>query len=160
MAKPKEKRRGGAAPGEFPFMKRSKIWIGVLVFILVAGGLWYVKHPGGNRSDAGVPIAIKMPDHMGGRWQRTDGGYVLEIRQSSPDGRLDVAYFNPNPINVSRAKWAEKDGSYFVMVELQDVNYPGSTYGLQYFPEDDRLAGAYYQAMEGQTYDVEFQRER
>lgn len=159
MAKPKITRRGGSAPGEFPFMKRSMIWIGVLVFILVAVGLWYVKYPASNRSDTGAPTNIKMPDHMVGRWQRTDGGYILEIQQSFPDGKLDVAYFNPNPINVARAKWAEKDGSYFVMVELQDVNYPGSTYGLQYFPEDDRLAGTYYQAMEGQTFDVEFERE-
>jgi hypothetical protein len=38
-----------------------------------------------------------------GRWQRTDGGYVIEIKRVATDGTMQAAYFNPRPINVSRA---------------------------------------------------------
>ena len=35
-----------------------------------------------------------------GRWQRTDGGYVIEIGRIDADGKLTAGYFNPRPINV------------------------------------------------------------
>ena len=95
-----------------------------------------------------------------GRWVRPDGGYILEIRSASPDGKLDVGYFNPKSIHVGRAEWVEKDGKLYVMAELQDVNYPGSVYGLEYQVSTDHLVGTYYQAVEKNTYDVEFVREK
>jgi len=45
-----------------------------------------------------------------------------------------------------------------VFVELRDVNYPGSTYTLQYDAASDRMKGAYFQAVEKQTYKIEFTR--
>jgi len=45
-----------------------------------------------------------------------------------------------------------------VFVELQDVNYPGSTYMLIHDPEHDRLNGYYYQAVIKGTFDVVFVR--
>ena len=45
-----------------------------------------------------------------------------------------------------------------LFVELRDVNYPGSTYSLRYDPARDVLEGAYFQAMEQQTFDVSFVR--
>jgi len=54
-----------------------------------------------------------------------------------PSGKLDVAYFNPNPINVSRAAaWRDK-GATRVVIELRDVNYPGCTYTLEHNPQTD-----------------------
>lgn len=160
MTKTKSKNPGAFVPEHDAFNKRSVLWIAIVALIVLGGALWIGIQIAKQDKVASKDARIESPHHLAGRWQRTDGGYMLEIRQSTPDGRLDVAYYNPDPIHVSRAKWAEKDGDYFVMVELQDVNYPGSTYGLQYFPEDDRLAGTYYQAVEGNTYDVEFERER
>ena len=93
-----------------------------------------------------------------GRWLRPDGGYVLELRDSGDDGSLKAAYFNPRPINVEQAEVRRKDGTLTVFVVLRDVNYPGSTYTLHYDPEADRLKGTYFQAMQGQTFDVEFVR--
>ena len=95
-----------------------------------------------------------------GRWLRPDGGYILEIKNASPDGKLDVGYFNPNPIHVARAEWVMKDNKLYVMAELQDVNYPGSTYGLEYKVGSDHLVGTYYQAVEKSTFDVEVVREK
>ena len=45
-------------------------------------------------------------------------------------------------------------------VELRDVNYPGSTYTLAYIPDRDILAGYYYQAVQGQTFEVVFERKK
>ena len=42
--------------------------------------------------------------------------------------------------------------------EQRDVNYPGSTYNLQYDPETDRLKGTYFQAVERQTFEIQFVR--
>ncbi len=95
-----------------------------------------------------------------GRWKRLDGGYVIEIRKADIKGRLDVSYFNPNPINVGRALWTIKDNRLIVMVELKDDNYPGSTYGLEYVQKEDKLYGKYFQAVEQKTYDVVFEREK
>jgi hypothetical protein len=93
-----------------------------------------------------------------GRWQRPDGGYVLEIRKVFPSGVADAAYFNPNPIRVARATATGDPSSATVFVELQDINYPGSTYTLNYDPRRDILEGIYYQAMLDQSFDVVFVR--
>ena len=99
-------------------------------------------------------------ERLVGRWVRPDGGYVLDIRSAKPDGKLEAAYLNPRSIKVSRAEWRREEGRLLVFVELRDVNYPGSTYNLRFVPDKDRLVGAYYQAVQKQTFDVEFARQK
>ena len=67
-------------------------------------------------------------DRLVGRWLRADGGYVLEIRAVSSEGRVDASYLNPRPINVARAEATRGGDIVTLLVELRDVNYPGSTY--------------------------------
>jgi len=114
-------------------------------------------------SPATVPLAPSMqelsPERLVGRWLRSDGGYVLEIRHAEPDGRLDAAYLNPRSIHVARAEWRREGDRLTVFIELRDVNYPGSTYTLAFSPEADRLTGSYFQALEHQTFDVMFVRQ-
>jgi len=93
-----------------------------------------------------------------GRWVRPDGGYVLELSDIKKDGSLMAAYFNPRPIKVFSAKWSRKQGKINLFIELRDINYPGSKYNLQYEPGSDRLKGTYFQAVERQTFDIEFVR--
>jgi uncharacterized protein (DUF2147 family) len=93
-----------------------------------------------------------------GKWQRPDGGYILELSEVSKSGKLKAEYFNPHPINVSEANWRRIDDHIHVVVELQDVNYPGSTYKLIYSHREDRLEGYYYQAALRQIFDVVFVR--
>ena len=71
---------------------------------------------------------------------------------------MRAAYFNPRPINVAKAEASRKEGSARVIIELRDVNYPGSTYNLTYDPADDRLKGIYFQAAVMQAFDVYFVR--
>ena len=95
-----------------------------------------------------------------GRWIRTDGGYVLELKNIADDGTLTAAYFNPQPIRVFQDFWATDEGALAVFIELRDVNYPGSKYSLRYDPAADRLRGLYFQAIEQQLYEIEFVRNR
>ncbi len=93
-----------------------------------------------------------------GRWLRPDGGYVLDIRGARAGGELEVGYFNPRPIHVAQASYRKAKGDLAVFVELRDINYPGSTYSLRYLATEDRLVGEYFQALQQQTFDVEFVR--
>ena len=95
-----------------------------------------------------------------GRWQRPDGGYILEIQSVSADGSAVVRYLNPRDINVSRAQATKGDSTFGIFVELRDTGYPGSTYTLVYEPKKDVLMGIYYQAGIGQRFNVVFVRTR
>jgi uncharacterized protein (DUF2147 family) len=93
-----------------------------------------------------------------GKWERPDGGYIVEIKSVDGSGKLDVAYFNPDPINVSRAvAWRDK-GTSKLVIELRDVNYPDCIYTLEHNPQSDQLFGQYFQAALQQTYEVVFSR--
>ena len=102
--------------------------------------------------------ALKDEQRLAGKWFRPDGGYILELSSVKKGGGLKAAYLNPKPINVAKASWRKEQGKLVVFVELRDVNYPGSTYTLVYVPDQDRLAGYYYQAALGQTFEVLFER--
>ena len=53
-------------------------------------------------------------------------------------------------------QWKTQDDLLQVFVELRDVNYPGSTYTLNYDPATDRLEGLYFQAVQQQNFKVLF----
>ena len=98
------------------------------------------------------------PAKLVGRWLRPDGGYILQLSEPGPDGRLKAAYFNPRPIHVARAAWKHQEGYLGVFIELRAPNYPGSTYTLAFDQARDRLVGIYFQAAMQQKFEVEFER--
>ena len=125
----------------------------ILLSIAVVGALgfgwWKLQSAGASKAQFAK---------LTGQWQRMDGGYVLAIKSIAGSGVMDAAYFNPNSIHVAKAE-ASRDGeSLKVFVELRDVNYPGSTYTLDYDPAGDQLKGIYYQAVEKQRFPVAFVR--
>jgi len=130
--------------------RRVVWWIGSLFLFFVVAAVGYRLWHG--------PSAGIDSSRLAGRWQRPDGGYVLEIRDIGPNGQANAAYLNPRPIHVARAEWKEQGGLLQLFVELRDVNYPGSTYTLTYDAAADRLEGIYYQAALRQTFDVVFER--
>ncbi len=93
-----------------------------------------------------------------GRWQRPDGGYVIEIKSADDSGKLAAAYFNPNPIHMARAEAEQEGAAVDVFIELRDANYPGSTYTLAYDPANDQLKGIYFQAVAREKYEIYFER--
>src|SRR5688572_5144170 len=69
-----------------------------------------------------APAAAPVAEKLVGKWQRTDGDYALDVRRVWADGRAEVAYANPGPINVGRAEVKEDAGRLVLVVELRDVN--------------------------------------
>jgi hypothetical protein len=118
--------------------------------VVAAGGYWW--------SQARQPDPLQAFQTLQGRWQRTDGGYIIDIRSVDATGKMRAAYYNPRPINVAKAEASLDGGQVKVFLELRDVNYPGSTYTLTYDPAGDRLAGIYFQAVERSTFEVAFTR--
>lgn len=112
--------------------------------------------------DSAIKAKVKTPDYnqVTGDWIRTDGGKTIRINGALPDGKLDAEYFNPKPIHVGQAEWIIKNNKLLIIVELQDVNYPGSLYTLEFFPAEEELAGNYYQAVDKANYEVEFIRQK
>jgi hypothetical protein len=106
------------------------------------------------------PTGRISPDLMAiqGRWIRTDAPYVIELRHAG-DASLQAAYYNPRPIHVAKTESAEQGGLLKVMIELRDVNYPGSTYVLAYDRAHDRMSGYYFLPVSQQTFEVEFVRQ-
>jgi len=100
------------------------------------------------------------PDFMAlkGRWARTDGSYIIEIKSVEAGGRMQAAYYNPNPINVSRAEAARQGAAVTVFIELQAPGYPGSTYTLIHDPKSDELKGIYHHAGLQKNFEVVFVR--
>jgi hypothetical protein len=91
-----------------------------------------------------------------GRWARTDGGYVIDIKSVDPGGQIQAAYYNPNPINVSRAEAARAGAAVTVFIELRGPGYPGSTYTLIHDPKSDQLKGIYHHAGLQKNFEVVF----
>jgi hypothetical protein len=101
-----------------------------------------------------------IAEKLVGSWRRTEGNYVIEIKSVDESGVIEAAYYNPQPINVSKAEATQPEEAVQVFIELRDVNYPGSTYRLEYDSEQDQLAGTYFQATHGQEFPVTFIRLR
>lgn len=127
----------------------------VLFFLALAGAvvtalliLWWVD-PGQRAPDL---------QRLVGRWERTDGPYALEVRQVGTDGKVEAAYFNPKPIKVAEAQARIEEGIPRLVVELRDINYPGSTYTLTYNGANDELLGVYFQAKDQIFGEVTFTR--
>ncbi len=133
-------------------------------------GLWMGRRPREDRNSAkqepgtNLAAAASQPrqtyEKLLGKWMRPDGGYTIEIKSAGEDGKLEAGYYNPSPIHVSRAEASGQGSMIKVFIELQDVNYPGSSYTLAYDPVGDQLKGVYYQAVEQQHYEIEFERVR
>jgi hypothetical protein len=114
--------------------------------------------PAAAKGTAGGPHDTGGLEFLKGRWQRPDGGYVIEIRAIDAAGKMEAGYFNPRPIRVSRAHAALEGTAVKVFLELRDTNYPGATYHLTYDPDRDQLRGVYFQPALQQRFDIFFHR--
>lgn len=109
---------------------------------------------------AAVPEPVRK---LLGRWLRADGGYILELKNPEISGVLQASYFNPDrqkPVNVSRAIWMQGGEGLQVVVELNDVGYPGATYVLTHDTQTDELVGKYNQPAMQQSFDIGFVRQK
>ena len=139
------------------------MYLHMIVLVLLTLGVFaamafFISHSRHTGASPPPPRLRQGFDRLQGRWQRPDGGYVLEIRSIDANGKMAAAYFNPRPINVSQAEAALDGTTIKVFIELRDVNYPGATYHLTYDAEKDQLQGVYFQPALQQKFDVFFVR--
>ncbi len=142
--------------------RAQNFWVAVLAVGVLSG----CGPPGPEAPPAASPPAAVQPASaanpgfakLTGKWQRADGDYIVEIRSVESSGKMDAAYFNPQPIHVATAEASQNGETIKAIIELRDVNYPGSTYRLSYDSGHDRLEGTYFQAVAGETYEVVFER--
>ena len=104
---------------------------------------------------AAQPLDFKV---IAGKWARIDGSYTLQVEDITSEGAVNVRYFNPGEIHVAESQVGTQEGRIKLFVKLRDKGYPDCTYTLFYYPEQDVLAGVYYQAAVDQTYEVIFVR--
>jgi hypothetical protein len=149
-----------------------RVVIALAVAIVAALGLWWWTSKSTNESPGTpppietqtttAPAAAVAPkadfQKLKGKWLRPDGGYVLKVKSVDDGGRMEASYLNPKLIHVAKAQASQEAGTLKVFIELQDVNYPGSTYDLVYDPQNDSLKGIYYQAALQQQFEVIFKR--
>jgi len=143
---------------------RPVLLVVVLVAVVVVAGVWWLRSgrdtegepgTGGSKSAA---VTVEQVELIVGRWRRTDGGYIIDIRGLDAAGNLMVAYYNPRPINVSQAQVVKSTEGLHVFIELRDTGYPGATYRLDFDGDKDVLTGLYHQPSVNQTFDVVFAR--
>ena len=130
-------------------LKLFVVLISLIVVIAVTAGVLHQR--GGRQAQADYKKLV-------GNWMRTDGDYIISIRGVDTDGKVQAAYFNPNPIKVSQAKISSHGNAIMLFVELRDEGYPGSKYNLTYKASSDTLEGTYFQAQAQQLYEVVLQR--
>jgi hypothetical protein len=144
-------------------MKRSRL---LLMLALLPMLLAVIVVPGlATGQEKGDPAKVAEKDEpdfsvLKGRWMRPDGGYILSVKDVDPSGKMDAAYYNPRPINISKAQATHEGTTLEVFIELRDAGYPGSTYMLIYDAKTGRLGGVYYQAAIAQRFDVTFIRSK
>jgi len=164
MSKRSKKKRRAKQPIPSPTAKRENLRLAVgflATAVAISVGFWWWEFKPADIFLAANPITSERTSEfqkLKGRWQRQDGGYVLEIKSIAANGSIDAAYFNPKSIHIAKAEASRDGDATKVFIELRDVNYPGSTYSLTYDVEGDQLKGIYYQAVERQRFPVAFTR--
>lgn len=163
-------------PGSRCAGSTNNTFITLLLITIIGGGLVLLMVPTksvrGPKStqppaveveETNAPAATAAPVDLNavvGDWLREDGGYQLKLTRDASGKKLNAAYFNPNPINVSYCTATNDGGTMKMRVELNDTGYPGCVYTLVHDRTNDRLLGTYYQAAMGETYEVMFVRTR
>jgi hypothetical protein len=125
--------------------------------VLSALVVWMVLQIMVNIPALAQPLNLNV---VTGEWARTDGNYTILVRDVKPDGSADVGYYNPGEIHVAESNVSVQKSYIKLFVKLQDKGYPGSTYTLYYYAEEDALVGFYYQAALDQTFEVIFIRNK
>lgn len=97
-------------------VKRTVIAAIILLAVLAGFLFWRFNEPVGAKET--LRVSQTLAAKLKGNWLRQDGGYVIEIRSMSSDGKLDAAYFNPNPIHAYRAE-ATQEGTTLKLLTRQ-----------------------------------------
>ena len=133
--------------------KNKKAMLVIYFLIILIPAIWFLFLNKGSDFD-------QASEKLTGNWLRADGPYTIEITSVQKEGVLEIAYFNPNPIQGGQGSWRMSDDKLRVFVVLNDNTYQGSTYELTYNERSKNLVGIFYQARVKQTFDVYFTKKK
>ena len=130
-------------------MGRWLVPIGIGTLVLVGGliMMWTVGQ--------GTSQAVDIKATLLGQWHRIDGEYYIVINGIQADGTVQAEYYNPDPVHVGQAHHTQETDMF---IKLDDTNYPGSTYALNYNDKMQMLEGVYFNAATNQNYQVLFEK--
>ncbi len=129
----------------------------IILLLFFTGFFLFILQPA--CADEVESLAVKT-DYgiIAGKWQRTDGNYLIRISDVQKGGQATVEYFNPRSIHVVQTAISTEKELIKLFIKFQDKGYEGSSYSLYYYAEKDALLGFYYQAPMDKTYEVIFLR--
>ncbi len=127
--------------------KHRRVLLIAVILPVICVGAFVVHKQRSETADYGPLI---------GQWVRPDGGYILDIKSIGTDGKIEMVYLNPRPINVSKAQANTKAGKIELFIELRDRGYPGSYYTLTFDSKTNRLVGVYHHLVLNQNFDIYF----
>ena len=140
-------------------MNRSAISLSVVA--VITAGIMRAAVAQVAPTDQEASVGVKVPQELAilrGKWVRRDGNYTIVVKNVDASANIQVTYFNPNPVKVSKAKAFTEGGDLNLFLELQGPSYAGSTYTLAYDPKSDCLLGIYFHVVTQQKFAVIFQR--
>ena len=85
--------------------------------IVLSLGIWWWKSKSADNpsaSNSAVANAANSSSEfqkLKGRWQRLDGGYIVEIKGVAGNGSIEAAYFNPQSIHVAKAEASKENNA-------------------------------------------------
>ena len=146
-------------------LRRAAVAAGVLVAIVSVVGLGVWEWLWNDIDDTiSASVAERAPGselgRLAGRWRRSDGAYILEVRAVDDRGTLDAVSLEATSIEETRGMVWRDGATTTLFVALHHVDAPGSAYTLTYDPARDDLEGTYYDAARQQEIPVVFSRAR
>ena len=159
----KKKRKTGRKPVPAPSRPRfSLIWIISIVLGLAIASSFITYTLRQTDTGPATPSATGEPktrisgdfDKLIGRWRRTDGGYIIEVRGIDANGRMDAAYYNPAQINEYGVTFSVGRELEQVLMSI-GVNYvfgSGDSFGYTIDPDTQEVVRAVTTAKESQLY--------
>jgi hypothetical protein len=74
------------------------------VLFLVSISFTVSSHAAAQNENESTKGALSDYRRLEGKWQRSDGGYILKLKEMGKDGTLKATYSNPRSINVFKAE--------------------------------------------------------
>lgn len=106
--------------------------------------------------------AIKVPwpgfQVLLGRWQDRNGMGVMDIKNISNTGVMEMQYTAIEPVHVTQAQAARDGGKTKVQISLLYSRSLCLTYDLTYHPQSDQLKGIFWRKGSFKTTEVVFHR--
>jgi hypothetical protein len=138
---------------------KLKLFISAAVALILFIAWWFNATPGPKAEPKSASLLTQQAaskKDLIGTWTRNDGGYSVKVVGFDQKGQIQVEYYNPQPIQVTHAKYFEEDGDLGFEFNLTGNGYDGNSYRLKHFKRNNMLYGSYFMKGTDSSFDVVF----